>query len=384
MIVFGTGNWANKLIYYEDELEIQFFIDNDEEKRKTLFWGYEVKAPETILCEAYDCIVLASVEYKSEMKNQLLELGVNEEKIVDIESLDCFEKSCKAKAYKENVDPLLNLKIRTRQDYELLHFDPFLIEMEEILSDMVIKSKRKRIFYPGKCQLCKRDVNLLIDNQYSGSDKEVNFRERLVCPFCELNNRQREMARIVLDEVPMESNIYLTEQITPMSRYLKKYYKNLICSEYLGPDILGGTITEKGIRHEDLMSLSFNNETFDCVLSNDVFEHVAEVEKAISEIYRVLKNNGTLYATFPFYFDKELTTKRAAVIDGGIINYILNPVYHGNPVNDGGSLVFSDFGFDFFELTKKSGFSDAYFIPFYSVPYGNIGANTLFVFIAKK
>jgi ubiquinone/menaquinone biosynthesis C-methylase UbiE len=49
-------------------------------------------------------------------------------------------------------------------------------------------------------------------------------------------------------------------------------------------------------------SLPFENETFDAILSFDVFEHVQNLQKTLNECYRVLKIGGRLYLVFPSYF----------------------------------------------------------------------------------
>lgn len=45
--------------------------------------------------------------------------------------------------------------------------------------------------------------------------------------------------------------------------------------------------------------LDFDNETFDTVLSNQVFEHVEDLDAVLSEIRRVLKKGGILISLFP-------------------------------------------------------------------------------------
>lgn len=131
------------------------------------------------------------------------------------------------------------------------------------------------------------------------------------------------------------------------------------------------------------MDLSFDDETIDCIVSNDVFEHVADIDKALKETYRCLKKGGKLYATFPMYFEREHTVKRAQIVNGRT-EYLMEPIYHGNPLSTEGSLVFYDFGMDFISMAEDAGFSDAYFIPFYSVRNGNIGIKSLFIFIAER
>lgn len=46
---------------------------------------------------------------------------------------------------------------------------------------------------------------------------------------------------------------------------------------------------------EDVLSLSFKDNFFDVVICNNVYEHVSEPFKMMSEIYRVLKRGGICY-----------------------------------------------------------------------------------------
>ena len=387
-IVFGTGYFANRIIYFENELDIQYFIDNDIQKIGKQFGGYDIKHPEEIIGDEYDQIVITSEKYEFEMRRQLLDLGVEESKIVNGWELEDrfisdYEETENVLEEHKTDDSKDVIKIRTSENYRLFQVDENLVQFENILSKMVLKSSKKIIYYPGRCNICKKTVDMRIDNFYSGSPLKVNFRERLACPICNLNNRQRKIAELILDKASSESVIYLTEQVTEMYSVLKEKFDNLIGSEFLGTDMTGGTISEEGIRHEDLTNLSFDDEVFDYVISCDVLEHVGDAVKAFREIHRVLKNDGVFYATFPMNFNEEHTVKRAALTEAGI-EYFHEPVYHGNPISTDGSLVFYDYGFDLMDMVKAAGFSDAYFMPFYSIPDGHIGIGTLFIFVAQK
>lgn len=61
-------------------------------------------------------------------------------------------------------------------------------------------------------------------------------------------------------------------------------------------DLIGSRILEMkdGI-------IPFPNESFDCVVSNMVFEHVADIDLELSEIARVLKPGGSLVSLFPIW-----------------------------------------------------------------------------------
>lgn len=48
--------------------------------------------------------------------------------------------------------------------------------------------------------------------------------------------------------------------------------------------------------------LPFGDGTFDAILSFEVFEHVQDIQRTLTECYRVLKTDGRLYIVFPGYF----------------------------------------------------------------------------------
>src|SRR3972149_1646928 len=48
---------------------------------------------------------------------------------------------------------------------------------------------------------------------------------------------------------------------------------------------------EKEVKYDDVNNLSFENESFDSIICLEVFEYILTPQKAISEIYRVLKEN---------------------------------------------------------------------------------------------
>lgn len=63
---------------------------------------------------------------------------------------------------------------------------------------------------------------------------------------------------------------------------------------------------EKGIDGTFLLTggedIQFPDETFDAIISTDVFEHVRSVEKVLDECHRVLKTGGVLCVIFPSYW----------------------------------------------------------------------------------
>jgi len=86
----------------------------------------------------------------------------------------------------------------------------------------------------------------------------------------------------------------------------KPYEKYFNSSEYVGLEI------ENTIHHDvtkadyfyDGGKFPFNNNEFDSVVTNQVFEHVFNPDDFLYEVNRVLKKNGILLMTVPFVWDE--------------------------------------------------------------------------------
>ncbi len=48
--------------------------------------------------------------------------------------------------------------------------------------------------------------------------------------------------------------------------------------------------------------LPFANDTFDAIICSDVLEHLQDISKAISEIYRILRKGGVVLINYPFMY----------------------------------------------------------------------------------
>ena len=215
----------------------------------------------------------------------------------------------------------------------------------------------------GRCYVCRETVDFYSDFQYAFRDEQgrptPNWRERLVCPRCRLNNRMRASLHLFdqLCRPAATDAIYLTEQTTPVYVWLKNRYPRTVGSEYLGDSAPWGRPNAHGIRNESVTHLTFADESFDHILSFDVFEHVPEYEKAFQECLRCLKPGGWLLFSVPFDLASKKHIIRARLDDNGRIEHLLPPEYHGDPLNTAGCLCFYHFGWELLPQLLSMGFA---------------------------
>lgn len=243
---------------------------------------------------------------------------------------------------------------------------------------------QKLAFLPGYCWVCRSAQVFTYDLLHSDSI-HVNWRERIICPSCQLNNRLRLSVQVFERSVRgTNPSIYITEQVTPLARYLAKHQPSTVMSEYLGPQFLPGACDSHGIRHEDVTALSFEDGTFDYILSFDVLEHVPNYRAALSEFSRTLKPGGTVLLSVPFGLIYDRNLIRARIGNDGAIEHILPAEYHGDPVNpEGGVLCYYHFGWELLEDFRAAGFSDARLSIMWSLEYGHIGDEQILI-VAEK
>lgn len=113
-ILFGTGDYYNRYKKWFDDKHVVALIDNSKKKQNTVIDGHIVISPEEVLNIEYDIIVILSF-YVKQMKQQLLDLGIMENKIYHFFQLhDLFKDDYKKKdkmVYKiDNYDEMGNKK----------------------------------------------------------------------------------------------------------------------------------------------------------------------------------------------------------------------------------------------------------------------------------
>jgi SAM-dependent methyltransferase len=257
--------------------------------------------------------------------------------------------------------------------------------LQQIKSD---SSQKDYITLKGYCYPSQQQSTFNLRYRQLGKNGEnikFNWREGLISASSGFNCRTRACIHLLdLECSPSkDSKIYMPEQVTSLYKYMKKKFPNTVGSEYLGNEIPLGQSRKDGVRNEDMTNLSFKDNELDIILSLEVFEHIPNYKKAFEECFRVLGNQGKMLFTVPFNYKKEHTI-RAILNEGGTVTHLLEPEYHGNPVDkEGGCLCFQTFGWQLLEDLRSVGFSDVFALAYWSDYYMYLGEWQL-LFLARK
>ncbi len=79
-VLFGTGDYYQRFRHWFDGRNVLAILDNDRKKQGTVLDGHPVISPEGVTGLLFDAVVILSF-YVTEMKGQLMDLGVAEDKI---------------------------------------------------------------------------------------------------------------------------------------------------------------------------------------------------------------------------------------------------------------------------------------------------------------
>lgn len=247
--------------------------------------------------------------------------------------------------------------------------------------------------YRAYCAACTAITSMHVSWTHGGANAAGSvhpaWTETAVCSGCGQNSRMRAVSDFLAARVDLKTvrDVYIAEQTTPSFASLQRRVPNIVGSEYLGAQYGSGELvvhpeSSQRLRHEDLTALSFRDGQFDLVVTQDVFEHVPDYQRAFGEVARVLRPNGRLVFTIPFFSDLERTRIRARLTAEGV-EHLLPPEIHGNPVSASGSLCFQNFGWDIIENLRNAGFDDAFAAMYWGPWQGHLGF-PFFVFSASK
>lgn len=121
-------------------------------------------------------------------------------------------------------------------------------------------------------------------------------RENWFCLWCRRSYRMRMLASVIWPLV-QGADVYQAGAFAVLVGGRASAPRSLTVSEYEADAVVGSSSAV--LRHEDLQHLSFDNASFDLVVTSEILEHVADPWMAFSEIRRVLRPGGRHVFTVP-------------------------------------------------------------------------------------
>ena len=231
------------------------------------------------------------------------------------------------------------------------------------------------------CSLCGKKSLILFDisrlgdtgycffctaNERNRALVEIFKKILIIKLLCKNSDLKNQICRINLTKYSLKTilktiklkNIVIYEPSSIGAIYNKlKNYSKFIFSEYFPyPNLKKGQYF-RNILFEDLQDLSFDDDYFDIIITQDVLEHVKNPYLAFKEINRVLKPNGIHIFTVPIGLN-ERTFQYFDDKGKPIFNRV---VFHKDPLRKSGAKVYTQFGKDIVEILNDFHFTSFIF-----------------------
>lgn len=192
----------------------------------------------------------------------------------------------------------------------------------------------------GYCPVCESEARFVAEGAW--------LRDELICQACQSVPRQRALMAALQMFCPQWRTRQIHEASPIWQGPSNKFFREASGYSWSFFDPTQPT----GIKHpaadwrnENLEALTFDANSFDLFITQDVFEHIFAPERAAAEIARVLRPGGLHVCTVPIVNKSAPSNRRARQTKAGI-QHLLEPQYHGDPVNAEGALVTIDWGYD--------------------------------------
>ena len=240
--------------------------------------------------------------------NSFVQTDINEEIQIDGIPVISFETLSNVQGRKIVFIAIQNEKTVKQITNNLKEYfeDVYILNCKNFINDYLFLMPYKAIMKKKKCVICGKYVDKFIPN---GINEDIfkkhhiiggGLRQNVVCPSCGAGDRERWLYYVLknnTDIFTMKGRVLHFAPERGVSRYIKENEQ----IDYYTGDIVPG----RAMHITDITDLQYKDGIFDYVISNHVLEHISDEFKAVSEVMRVLKDDGKWILSFPICTDME-------------------------------------------------------------------------------
>ena len=272
--IYGAGKYGKLLFNWllDMGIEIDYFVQTDEPSKREI-----------------DGVPVISFK-------DLLEIDRDENKIVFIainnnKAIDEIEKNILSAAHMDSI-----------RIYNCRNF----------INDNLLKKNNAITSGSKQCIICGSNVDKFLPGGIEeGIFKQHHiigggYRENYACPYCGAIDRHRWLYFVLQNKLDISRASGRVLHFAPEG-LIQKYIQQNEQIDYYTGDI----VPRKAMHVTDITDLQYKDNTFDYIICNHVMEHIADGEKAVSEIKRVLKPDGKWIFSFPICTDMKTYEDKA-------------------------------------------------------------------------
>ena len=265
IIVFGIGTVGRKCLpYLEEQYHIQAVIDNNENLWGTRIGSYIVEEPSKIVDIKSD-IIITSTKYAIEMMEQLINMGVEEERIYT-----CYPNRT-TKGMKYGVYSILEEKLESTDipliQYDLLHREEQKNDNRKILLFCSFYSPYVKQLIENMSQRWDNIEISLLTNAYES--KELIKADRLIHIY---HYETMEDIKSILEKIPVYDVIqllWMEREWAFLAKLIRKKAKRLNL-KVGGSDFYRSTVAEKEYKKRLISCADMITADTECTANNFV------------------------------------------------------------------------------------------------------------------
>lgn len=215
--------------------------------------------------------------------------------------------------------------------------------------------------FPGICEVCDAVTNFSAiprPNNHEVFRNRVQWWESATCEKCRMSQRDRAIARTLIESVAVDSAIHHLGHFSNLRKWLNTRYPHSTVGHFSLENMKRTVAGDLG--HQSSAAPPHTDGSLDLIISVEVLEYVPDVVQSLAEYSRVLRNGGRALLAVPWVGQEKYEHLVRAELhpDGSIQNF--EPAsYHRDAESGEEFLRLRAFGWKVLDDLRQAGFSSA-------------------------